>query len=311
MKTRKQSNTGRASRSTDKRTATPSPLHGEEREAERTTPENPTKRTDRPASSFPNVADGVVVLFLCFVAQITVGILTIGLSELLGVGMREPAVLWAAYFAAMGMTIILVAGYRKARGGRERLTNFSRAGFQPALILRSFILLLGFSFVLEPINEFLPKVAVSITPGFWGFLTVVICAPLMEEVLCRGLILKSIEKRHGILAAWILSACFFGVIHYQPAPMIYATLSGLVLAYAVIRTGSLWTPIVIHAMNNLVSYILLKSGHFDQSVIDLIPSPWLYWLLYAVVLAAVVRELSNIVRWVEKRAFVYKNGIDA
>ena len=311
MMTRKQSNTGLKERVLSNRTATPSPLHEREQKAERNQAKKPTKRTDDPTSSFPNAADGVVMLFLCFVAQITVGILTIGLSELLGVGMKEPAVVWASYVVAMGMTIILIAGYRRARGRRERLTSFSKSGFQPGIILRAFLLLIGFSFVLEPINELLPEVKASISPGFWGFLTVVIFAPLMEEVLCRGLILRSIEKRHGILAAWVLSACFFGIIHYQPAPMLYATLSGFVLAYAVLRTGSLWTPIAIHALNNLMSYALLSSGHFDQKVADLLPSPYLYWAIYVVVLAAVVWEARQIVRWMEKRAFHYKKGMDA
>jgi membrane protease YdiL (CAAX protease family) len=80
-------------------------------------------------------------------------------------------------------------------------------------------------------------------------------APLFEEFLLRGLLFGSIRHmvdEHGTVA---LTAGVFTLMHmqYDVAVMLLILPMGIVLGYARSRSGSIWVPVVIHMLNNLVS----------------------------------------------------------
>lgn len=82
------------------------------------------------------------------------------------------------------------------------------------------------------------------------FLYVSILAPLTEEILFRGVILRSMQpfgKKFAILA----SAFLFGVFHGNFIQTPYAFLVGLVLGYVAVEY-SLWWAVLLHTLNNLV-----------------------------------------------------------
>ncbi len=87
---------------------------------------------------------------------------------------------------------------------------------------------------------------------FWSsFLLTAIFAPIFEEWLCRGMVLR------GLLASrmkpgWaiVLSAAFFAFIHMNPWQALNAFLIGLVMGYVYYRTGCLWLTMLIHFLNN-------------------------------------------------------------
>lgn len=84
-------------------------------------------------------------------------------------------------------------------------------------------------------------------------LSVVVIPPIVEEMMFRGVVLQSL-RRYGDGFAVVVSAIFFGLYHGNPIQMVFAFLSGLALGYVVIRTGSLLPSILIHCINNGVSY---------------------------------------------------------
>lgn len=95
-------------------------------------------------------------------------------------------------------------------------------------------------------------------------LTVAIAAPLLEELLFRGIVLRSLEK---VLPAWVsiaLSAILFGAYHMNPAQAVYATGMGIVAGIIYYKTDCLQYPILVHAANNFIgamqSFILSKTG---------------------------------------------------
>ena len=91
------------------------------------------------------------------------------------------------------------------------------------------------------------------------FSTVVI-APLTEEIVHRGIILKGLLAHYTQNRAIFWSALLFGLMHLNPWQFPIAFIFGLVFAYWVIQTGSLWPGILGHALNNL---IVVTSLHFD------------------------------------------------
>ncbi len=95
-----------------------------------------------------------------------------------------------------------------------------------------------------------------------GVLTVAVLAPLTEEVYFRGLVLGWIRRHWGMAWAIGLSSLAFGVMHLKwltpgGATGMVATgelvAMGALLALVAVRTGSLWTSVITHAVNNLLA----------------------------------------------------------
>jgi membrane protease YdiL (CAAX protease family) len=85
-----------------------------------------------------------------------------------------------------------------------------------------------------------------------GLLVVVVMAPLTEEPLFRGVILRGLLRRHGPWASSIVCSLLFGLIHINPPQVIAASLLGLLLAAVYLNTRSLWPCVALHAVVNAV-----------------------------------------------------------
>lgn len=88
----------------------------------------------------------------------------------------------------------------------------------------------------------------------------VVIAPLTEEIIHRGIILKGLLAHYTQNWAIVWSAILFGLVHLDPWQFPVIFILGLVFAYWVIQTGSLWPAILGHALNNL---IFVTFWHFD------------------------------------------------
>ena len=90
-----------------------------------------------------------------------------------------------------------------------------------------------------------------------GYVVVGLLAPLVEEVVFRGAILRALLKwnqNHWLCIA--ISAALFGLSHFNPAQMPHAFLAGLLLGWMYYRTGSIVPGIVVHWVNNSVAYAM-------------------------------------------------------
>ena len=99
----------------------------------------------------------------------------------------------------------------------------------------------------------------TVPTGIFGVVLVIlstaITPALVEEFLMRGSVLGGI-KGFGEDVAVIISAVMFGLMHGNFVQMPFAFIVGLILAIAVIKTGSLWTGVAIHFINNFMSVLL-------------------------------------------------------
>lgn len=106
----------------------------------------------------------------------------------------------------------------------------------------------------------------------WGYFTIGLLAPLSEEIVFRGAILRSM-LRSPQLTPWVaisISAVFFALIHMNPAQMPHAFLIGLLLGWMYWRTGSILPGVAYHWANNSVAYILYNVfPNPDLKLIDL------------------------------------------
>lgn len=105
----------------------------------------------------------------------------------------------------------------------------------------------------------------------WGYLAVGLLAPLSEELVLRGAILRSL-LRSPKLSPWgaiVISAVLFAVMHFNPAQMPHAFLIGLLLGWMYYRTGSILPGVAFHWINNTVAYVLYNLyPNPDMKLID-------------------------------------------
>jgi len=82
-------------------------------------------------------------------------------------------------------------------------------------------------------------------------LLVVLMPAVCEEMMFRGFILKAFSHRSK-LQGTLISSLLFCLLHLNPARFLPTFLLGVLLAYLVIRTGSLWSAIIGHAVHNSI-----------------------------------------------------------
>ncbi len=78
-------------------------------------------------------------------------------------------------------------------------------------------------------------------------LVVVGLAPVVEEVLFRGILLQRWSSQWGLYPALLMSSLIFGCFHLNPVGMV---VFGLVMALLYIRSQTLLVPIFCHVLNN-------------------------------------------------------------
>ena len=178
--------------------------------------------------------------------------------------------------------------------------NFgARGGFAMAVIVS--IATLAAGFVCEPLSVMLPDMPETLKrslellmdgPLWVALLSVSIFAPLFEEWLCRGLVLRGLMKHMNPTGAILVSAAFFAVLHMNPWQAIPAFMLGVLFGHVYYRTGSLKLTMLMHCVNNTFSLILSKIPGLEdtESFIDIL-SP----LAYAGIYVACVLMLASAV----------------
>ena len=99
----------------------------------------------------------------------------------------------------------------------------------------------------------------------WGYLAIGLLAPLSEEIVLRGAVLRSLlnkpllARRSERVNAWtaiVISALFFALIHFNPVQMPHAFTIGLLLGWMYWRTGSILPGVAYHWANNSMAYLI-------------------------------------------------------
>lgn len=123
-------------------------------------------------------------------------------------------------------------------------------------------------------------------------ITVVIAAPLGEELFFRGFALPALKRSWGLLAALLVSGALFSLLHMDPVGFLGLMEIGVLLAALRWRTGSLWAAVLGHAVNNGIAGGAFMLGFEDP---ELPPPAWVL-VLGAVLLVAGVVLLIRLLR---------------
>lgn len=88
------------------------------------------------------------------------------------------------------------------------------------------------------------------------FLLVVFIAPVSEELIFRGVILRMANRSITFLGANILQAMLFGIYHGNLVQGVYAALIGFLLGYIYYKYRSIVAPILLHMLINSSAYLI-------------------------------------------------------
>jgi membrane protease YdiL (CAAX protease family) len=98
-------------------------------------------------------------------------------------------------------------------------------------------------------------------------LAIVLLAPLTEELLFRGTLLRSLLRKTSAEAAVFVSAVAFGLVHALGDPSVGTMIAlpaiillGVVSGYHAARTGNLSRSILLHVGFNALSAVFLFTG---------------------------------------------------
>lgn len=83
-----------------------------------------------------------------------------------------------------------------------------------------------------------------------SLLLLAVLAPLVEELVFRGLLYGWVAGRWGSVAAWIVSSLAFAAAHYEPAHIVLVLPLGLLFGWLRRRTDSLLPSLFSHIVNN-------------------------------------------------------------
>lgn len=136
----------------------------------------------------------------------------------------------------------------------------------------------------------------AVETGIVYFINSAVFPAIAEEIVFRGIMMQSL-RRFGDAFALLISSILFGAVHGNFIQAPNALLAGLVIGYFVLRTGSLWTGILIHFVNNTLAIILgIATSHASLQV--QMGATYLTYLIYilagVVALMMLVREHSNL-----------------
>ncbi len=130
----------------------------------------------------------------------------------------------------------------------------------------------------------------ELSTGFL-FLAFAITPALCEELLFRGYLQRQVERGWGTATSIVLVGVLFGLYHLRLSQAVPLSLLGVYLGFVVWATGSLWSGVLVHLLNNglavMATAYARQSADVDLETIEGLGVPW-YLGIGGLVLAALV-----------------------
>lgn len=99
----------------------------------------------------------------------------------------------------------------------------------------------------------------QIAASVWGMLSIAVFGPIIEELVFRRVMIDDITQKTG--KAWVavlISSVLFGLIHMNPAQIVFAIPVGAVFGWIYVKTGSMLPGLVGHLINNSIAVLEIR-----------------------------------------------------
>lgn len=237
--------------------------------------------------AYPSWGDLLTLLGVFIVATVLGSLLTGILQKMGSVSVGFGAFL--GYVIQFSLVIIFGLFQRKIRSPKEtRLLKFGLAKLDFVIILWGTIMVLATGVVIEPLLNLFPETYLDrlgniMAAGGWMMFTSIVIAPIMEEILFRGILQDALMRKYGVFVGILIASAVFGIVHIIPQQVVNAFMIGIVLGYIYYRTGALLPVILIHCINNAISYFTwMLNGGTLLSTREQMGNDTLYFTVYGI-----------------------------
>ena len=198
-----------------------------------------------------------------------------------------------------GSTIfIIVYGYRKMKVPFNNV--FPRNVFNPLIIVAIVTFFWGMHNLLSEMNLWIERVipapmwfwemfgkVLDSENNWWGsFVNVAIIAPVVEELIFRGIILQGLRRNYSAFVSVFMSALLFALFHLNPWQFPATFILGLLLGWIMIKNNNILLAIIGHSINNLM--VLLSITHIEEiSTMQIFSSEKIIVMLVSTAIAVV------------------------
>lgn len=213
--------------------------------------------TETATKSYPNVAQSFGISGIVILAMLLLSPVHFMTRQVIG---KEGSML-IYYLLAMGVSFFIIHLIRKRKTGSSAFFFRVNPGIIPFISLGTLGLLFG---IITPLGLLLPmpdsikKMFMELIQqtGPMSFFTMVVAAPIFEELIFRGIILDGLLKKYTPLKSILISALLFGLVHLNPWQFITGFILGIFSGWVYYHTRSLLACIIIHATANLTGFFL-------------------------------------------------------
>ena len=242
---------------------------------------------------------GMMLLFVLFLAGALLGnVIVIGLNLV-------SAEFAATYGTLISYPVMFIPPFLYASANSRRNEYFEKGyaidsnnfgklgGFKAALMVS--VATLALAFIADSLNSIMPETPewfedamkqIMDAPLWISLISVSVFAPLFEEWLCRGLVLRGLLQKTSPAAAICISAIFFAVLHMNPWQALPAFILGVLFGYVYYKTGSLKLTMLMHCVNNTLALLFSRIPSFEEadSFMDVM-STWSYVCIFIACIA--------------------------
>lgn len=270
------------------------------------------KKREKKELRLQSVFASCAVLSLVLVQNIVVSLMV--LFGVYGRYMNDPLFQSGADIIIILLSILLpfsVFGKLiEKRSGLQNSLPFEKPkakGLMPLAIVSGLGFCMVANIITNALNSFVTSFGVELSSpelampdGALGvvvsFCRIVVVAAFVEEIAFRGYIMQNLRK-FGDGFAVAMAALVFALMHCNLIQAPFALIVGFALGYLSIKTGTLWTAVIIHALNNSFSLVVsYLSGSVEEKLLNYSVSLLIYLLIFAGIFSfiAFVRKANSI-----------------
>lgn len=257
---------------------------------------------------YPDIKQAIGILLLFIFLSMIFGLIT-SLGSLVNNELFQNITLFLSYTLAAGGTVIIIARIKKTQN--PDIPVFTNYKLKTKTFLVTVVLTFAVIIVNEPLANLIPMpdsvkdlFETMFKPTIPAFLTAVIAAPILEEMIFRGIILEGFLRNYSPVKSILLASLLFGVAHLNIWQFIGAFVIGAFISWVYWKTRSLGLSIAIHMINNLVGYLAMlfsSKSVANTTISDFTGNVEMYYLVFGISIVILALGFYYHRMWIEKK----------
>lgn len=208
---------------------------------------------------YPSIGQGFALILVAIIIDLVIAFGEKAIEAQMNVSISKGGSTLILYVLSM-LVLVLYARQQRKKSGITAPLGFR--AFSPLVLIIGIVSVFCTGYMLELFQYYVPVpdmfkelMEEALGNNVYSVLTAVVAAPILEELLMRGIVLDGFLKRYSPSKSIVWSAVIFGVFHMNPWQAVAGIATGLILGWLYWKTRSLWLCMLLHAFNNGVAML--------------------------------------------------------